>query len=516
MNFLEFKLNITRRGSKITHSLVLVLIIFFLLYAFSSSQEKSSEEIILSEGNLTDEQFFGEYTYHHYTGPPYKFDVFQIFQKDKLVYRSPIGYEYWLYKDNDIYSLGDDITGDGIPNLLVQHSSGYKSGGIACLVFSLGPDFRNIQTLPQGDFIDLNRDGIILEYQTYDNTFAYWHASTAHSPYPKLIYQYQEENYQISATFMARPLPTFQEEAQALIQIQKEIAEYETRSLEENCWYYQGTYLSPSVWRYMLDLLYSGHPQEARQFLDKVWPEDKLGKELFLIEFKERLNNSDDWKRIRDELYKITEEKKLWTIGIGQIKITSTPAGASIIFNGERKDDTPLTLSDIPFGKHQLTLDRSGYEDWKEDIFIYSAQLKEVDVKLVARTGDAIVKVWPFPDETKESRVFLDGEYVGQGFLLLEQVSPGEHSLKVTKEGYQNWENTLSFYPGETHIVAVDLEAIVKGEFPLEKGSLKTSIFVLIGLVIFTFIVFYYEGLKKEKNKKGLKDEKSDLPWLRR
>ena len=60
MNFFYFKLNITRKGSKILYSLALFFIIFFFLYTFSYSQEKTSEKIILSEGTLTDEQFFGE------------------------------------------------------------------------------------------------------------------------------------------------------------------------------------------------------------------------------------------------------------------------------------------------------------------------------------------------------------------------------------------------------------------------------------------------------------------------
>ena len=69
MNFLPFKLNITRKGSKILHSFVLFFIIFFFLYTFSCSQEKSSDEIIISEGRIIDEQIFGEFTYLHYVVP---------------------------------------------------------------------------------------------------------------------------------------------------------------------------------------------------------------------------------------------------------------------------------------------------------------------------------------------------------------------------------------------------------------------------------------------------------------
>lgn len=82
---------------------------------------------------------------------------------------------------------------------------------------------------------------------------------------------------------------------------------------------------------------------------------------------------------------------------------------------------------------------------------------------------------------------------MGQGFSLIEHVSPGKHTVKVTKEGYKDWENILSFYPGETHVVLADLKDKTK----------QTPILVLIGLVIFTIVVLYYEGIKRKKNKKS-------------
>jgi len=54
----------------------------------------------------------------------------------------------------------------------------------------------------------------------------------------------------------------------------------------------------------------------------------------------------------------------------------------------------------------------------------------------------------------------------------------------VTKEGYKDWENALSFYPGETHIVAVDLKAI-----PEEEILLSDVIWIPIGLLLFMFLI---------------------------
>ena len=124
---------------------------------------------------------------------------------------------------------------------------------------------------------------------------------------------------------------------------------------------------------------------------------------------------------------------------------------------------------------------------------------KKINIDLEAKTGDTSVRVWTKPEETE---VFLNGVYMGKGSLTLKKVSPGEHLLKVTKEGYKDWQDTLYFYPGENYLVQAYLKTIDKEEVPLQEVSFKTPILVLIGLVIFAIVLFYYESLKKKKNKK--------------
>jgi hypothetical protein len=249
----------------------------------------------------------------------------------------------------------------------------------------------------------------------------------------------------------------------------------------------------------MLDLLYTGHPQEARDFLNKIWPEGEEIKELFLIEFKQKLNSSKDWQKIKDTLYQTLEEKVLWTAEVGTIKITSIPEGTYVLLDGDNKGKTPIILNNVLLGKHKIILDRSGYEDWEEKVFLSSVQMKEINVRLIVKTGDAVVKVWPTPDETKEAKVYLDGKYIGQGFCLIADVSPGEHIIKVTKPGYEMWKNPISFYPGETHIVMVDLKATGNRELSIEINSLILPLLVLIGLILLTVIFLFYKNFQRKR-----------------
>ena len=474
----EMLIHLYRKYSKLKLNIFLkYLIIIFtfiiyisLLYPNLFSQSIPTPSDLIIPEYLLQEIYFNQYIFRSYREKPIGFGLFQIFKDNSLVYQSDVDIKFWVEEgDDSSLKMGTDITGDGQPNLVVFHWCGDAYGTGIRYVFSIGEEFKLIQILPYGNFEDVNNNEV-LEFIPYDNTFSFWHASHAGSPYPKLIYEYKDDSYQLSPALMYKPLPSSQEEEQAIIRIKKDIADCEAREWEDHCWYYKGTYLPSSVWSYMLYLLYSGHPLEARQFLDKVWPEDKPGKELFLFNFKERLNRSDYWKKIRDGIYKALEEKEIWMMkdegkpeGYGQIRITSIPEGASIYIDDEYKGKTPLTLTEIFVGPHKLRLDSSGYEDGEEYILVSSLQLKEVNIDLVAKTGDASVRVWTKP---KEAEVFLDGVYIGKGSLTLKKVTPGEHVFKVTKEGYNDWQKTLYFYPGENYLVEAYLKVKVKEEFP--------------------------------------------------
>jgi len=451
-----------RKESKIIHPLILVLLIFLSLYAYSSSREKSSAETILSEGTLTEEQSFSEYTYRCYTGPPLNEDVFQVFHDDQLVYQSQVAFGFSLYQENELYSHGNDITGDGLPNLLVFESGGGSSAfSDSCHVLSLGEECKLIQTLPVGEFVDLDQDSI-LEYLTRDGIFTFWHAGHADSPAPRMVLAYREGQYRLAPDLMYQPLPEQEVITKKIQEVKEECNKLKLQESSLHCWHQGQVYLAPSVWGFILDLLYTGHPQGALDFLDAVWPEEGEGKESFLLDFKRKLNQSDDWHIIAEVLYQIPEEKALWTIeeekGSGQVWILSSPEGAAVTLEGERKGKTNLILYDIPVGAYTLRLDQLGYEIWEGEFLVYSNRVNEVDVQLVARSDNAIVRIWMTPNEKAD--VFIDGEHVGERSLFLKNFPKGTHTIKVTKEGYQDWEATLSFSPSESYIVMVDLEEI--------------------------------------------------------
>jgi len=399
MNLFHFKINITRKGNKILHYFVLFFIISLLLCTFSYSQEKSPIENIISQGKLVEEKNIGEYIYRQYKGPSYGVTVFQIYKKEELVYQSDIGYSYWIREEDEIYNLGDDITGDCIPNLIVMEDSGGSFFPESCQIFSLGEKFRLIQDLPGGYFQDLNWDGKS-EYVTYEIGFSYWNVCHADAPALRLVYEYCDYGYLLAPALMYQPLPSQEEIEQAVIRFKKDIADCEAEGGKSLIWYYKGTYLPPSVWSYMLDLIFSGHPAEAYIFLGKVWPEGKKGESQFICDFNKILDENTIWPALKPMLSWIAKIKKEnpsasleKEINRGIIYISARPEKTKIYLNEAYLGEVPFESDFILPGEYMLRLSSPGYGDYQQKMKVIPLHIQEIHISLKPKKVNSTIFV---------------------------------------------------------------------------------------------------------------------------
>ena len=141
-------------------------------------------------------------------------------------------------------------------------------------------------------------------------------------------------------------------------------------------------------------------------------------------------------------------------IGMGSVRITSSPAGASI-FLDERimKEKTPATLNELSAGKHSIRLEKGNLVGSKQ-VFILPGIISEIDIPINPGYGILTVKSTPPGGE-----VALDGEIIGQTPLQLDTVQAGEHVINISLAGYADYQETIH----------IGLNLIVKCEVVLEK-----------------------------------------------
>jgi len=192
-----------------------------------------------------------------------------------------------------IIGIGEDITGDGVPNLILHE----YSGGLHCCsthyILALDQDmFWPVATInaehSPATFEDLDGDGV-LEIRMYDWTFAYWRVSYAASPFPEVILRYKSGQYVLATNLMRKEAPP---ETELWDRADKII-----RETPEDYWV-QGSVPS-SYWEQMLDLIYTGHEAQAWEFADRAWPDGCPGKDEFLADFRGQLARSPYWPAVR-------------------------------------------------------------------------------------------------------------------------------------------------------------------------------------------------------------------------
>ena len=141
-------------------------------------------------------------------------------------------------------------------------------------------------------FEDLNHNGKY-EFIGNDWTFAYWHASFAESPAPRVILRAKPGEkgtveYRLAMDLMAKSPPS-SEKFQNLVATVKG---------NEN-W---SRFVPAVLWSEMLDFIYTGNPDLAWKLWDETWPTNRPSKGGFLGAFCERLSDSPYFTELEDNL----------------------------------------------------------------------------------------------------------------------------------------------------------------------------------------------------------------------
>lgn len=251
-------------------------------------------------GELQARQSCGEYTVRLYRDAEGN-GGFEIRHDGKRVFTA-YGFRFYIgtVADHERKSMktgmGRDITGNGVPDLVLTEWTG---GAHCCFIFhlfELGERPRYVQSINArhtagADFVNLDADRA-LEFSMVDWTFAYWNECFADSPAPPLILKYRGGRYVVAAELMREPPPA----GATLESLAAGIAAAPD-------WGAGGPdkpgRVPTRLWGAMLDLIYSGNMSAAEKLVDLAWGNSEVRKGEFLRSFGARLETSPYWSDIR-------------------------------------------------------------------------------------------------------------------------------------------------------------------------------------------------------------------------
>lgn len=151
-----------------------------------------------------------------------------------------------------------------------------------------------------------------------------------------------------------------------------------------------------------------------------------------------------------------TKLSALPLVEYGTLHLLVTPTLSTVYFDGTEAGTVPpngvLIIRDVVPGNHAIQVSREGYVTQSLELFVEKNEIKKVPVTLqTAISGPLTVSSDP-----PGARVYLDGQMIGMTPLTVADVSPGDHTLLITMEGYTDFSQTITV-TGEGSIVSAAL-----------------------------------------------------------
>ena len=174
---------------------------------------------------------------------------------------------------------GDDLTGEGEPELLVSEWSGNAHCCYTFHIFRLGKDFKQIQSIPLRDADEsafVRRDGrksLVLVSADF-SAFAYFPFDFAGSPAGRVLLSFQGDRFRLDAGLMKANAPTA-----------SEVGECARLFKKSRGWQDKDQPQPLGMWYYATDLIYTGNADAAWTFLDTAWGGSSADKAEFVGEY---------------------------------------------------------------------------------------------------------------------------------------------------------------------------------------------------------------------------------------
>jgi formylglycine-generating enzyme required for sulfatase activity len=158
--------------------------------------------------------------------------------------------------------------------------------------------------------------------------------------------------------------------------------------------------------------------------------------------------------------------------GWGVVSVTSEPAGAQLFVNGEPRGSTPLK-AEIMAGAHPVELRLAGFKPWTTDIQVKANEpLTLGPVKLGLPDGRLALRSDP-----PGASVSVAGVYRGQTPIELELRPDIDHSIVLTRPGYEAATRQVSLSAGEQRTIAVPLSGVF-GEVAVRAQPADAQLYV--------------------------------------
>lgn len=139
----------------------------------------------------------------------------------------------------------------------------------------------------------------------------------------------------------------------------------------------------------------------------------------------------------------------------GLLLIHSEPEGAEIEIEGAARGQTPLLITDLPFGRYRLRAKSLGYLPKEVDLTLQNRIPQKVEIDLTSNSATL-----ELDSEPSGAEVLLNGIPRGHTPCLVERIQSGDGTLELRLDGFHTHSQDMRFGPGQRESITVKLDPI--------------------------------------------------------
>ena len=124
------------------------------------------------------------------------------------------------------------------------------------------------------------------------------------------------------------------------------------------------------------------------------------------------------------------------------LKVSSEPAGASVLLNGAPRGTTPCSIDRIPSGTVDLEIALKGFAPYRTQIVLKAGDV--VDVPAPLKAVPAGLSVHSIPEK---ARIYVNNQFRGEAPIVLTNLPPGEYRLRAEKRGFETDARNITLKP---------------------------------------------------------------------
>ena len=138
---------------------------------------------------------------------------------------------------------------------------------------------------------------------------------------------------------------------------------------------------------------------------------------------------------------------------VGSATVTSKPADAKIILDGNNVGKTPMNLNDIPVGKHVIKLELENYDS-------YTTEFEITEEKSTERIYGKLNKLQSrlaIQGSPTNSTIEINGTKVGTLPLKERSIEFGSHDITISKPGFYTYNKFLLVNKSDLYTLSIKL-----------------------------------------------------------